>query len=122
MLFLFQNPFSMVAFSMALAAVGFAIGKTATLMTAWSAGKSLQPPEDLGKFHNYIHFRNLLNKWTIYLTHSMPSMDLNFKYFWSTLSYSEQFYNNLIIICPLPSLYVYDFDSPSWEIVLMYNG
>lgn len=40
----------MVAFSIALATVGFAIGKTATLMTSWSAGKSLEPPEDLGKF------------------------------------------------------------------------
>ncbi|XP_039758769.1 hsp70-Hsp90 organizing protein 3-like [Pararge aegeria] len=42
-----NHPLSMVAFSIALAGVGFAIGKTATLMSAWSAGKSLQPPEDL---------------------------------------------------------------------------
>ncbi|CAF4827122.1 unnamed protein product [Pieris macdunnoughi] len=41
------NPISMVAFSIALSGVGFAIGKTSTLMTAWSAGKSLQPPPDL---------------------------------------------------------------------------
>ena len=43
----------MVAFSMALAAVGFAIGKTATLMNTWNAGKSLQPPEDLGMLYYY---------------------------------------------------------------------
>ncbi|KAJ0175156.1 hypothetical protein K1T71_009297 [Dendrolimus kikuchii] len=41
------NPLSMIAFSIALSGVGFAIGKTATLMQTWSAGKSLQPPEDL---------------------------------------------------------------------------
>ncbi|CAH2049375.1 unnamed protein product, partial [Iphiclides podalirius] len=41
------NPISMVAFSMALAGVGWAIGKSVTLMNTWSAGKSLQPPEDL---------------------------------------------------------------------------
>ncbi|CAK1542139.1 unnamed protein product [Leptosia nina] len=41
------NPLNMVAFSIALSGVGFAIGKTATLMTAWNAGKSLQPPPDL---------------------------------------------------------------------------
>ncbi|XP_045501061.1 hsp70-Hsp90 organizing protein 3-like [Colias croceus] len=41
------NPISMVAFSIALSGIGFAVGKTATLMTAWSAGKSLQPPPDL---------------------------------------------------------------------------
>lgn len=48
-IFFFQNPFSMVAFSIALAGLGWAIGKSVTLMTAWSAGKSLQPPEDLSK-------------------------------------------------------------------------
>lgn len=46
--FCFQHPFSMVAFSMALAGLGYAVGKTSTLMNAWSAGKSLQPPPDLG--------------------------------------------------------------------------
>lgn len=40
----------MIAFSMALSGVGFAVGKTAALMNAWSAGKSLQPPEDLGNY------------------------------------------------------------------------
>lgn len=39
----------MVAFSIALAGLGYAVGKTSTLMNAWSAGKSLQPPPDLGK-------------------------------------------------------------------------
>ncbi|XP_026741060.1 small glutamine-rich tetratricopeptide repeat-containing protein beta-like [Trichoplusia ni] len=42
------HPFSMVAFSLALAGMGWAIGKSVTLMGTWSAGKSLQPPEDLG--------------------------------------------------------------------------
>ncbi|XP_063830013.1 uncharacterized protein LOC135079312 [Ostrinia nubilalis] len=42
------HPFSMVAFSIALAGIGYAAGKTATLMSSWNAGKSLQPPEDLG--------------------------------------------------------------------------
>ncbi|KAL0870534.1 hypothetical protein ABMA27_005506 [Loxostege sticticalis] len=42
------HPFSMVAFSIALAGIGYAAGKTASLMDSWSAGKSLQPPEDLG--------------------------------------------------------------------------
>ncbi|XP_059055559.1 uncharacterized protein LOC131849493 [Achroia grisella] len=42
------HPLSMVVFAFALAAIGWAIGKSVTLMTAWSAGKSLQPPEDLG--------------------------------------------------------------------------
>lgn len=41
------HPLSMVAFSIALAGLGWAIGKTSTLMSAWSAGKSLQPPPDL---------------------------------------------------------------------------
>ncbi|XP_072938324.1 uncharacterized protein [Epargyreus clarus] len=41
------NPLMMVAFSIALSGVGWAIGKTASLMNTWSAGKSLQPPEDL---------------------------------------------------------------------------
>ncbi|CAH2087096.1 unnamed protein product [Euphydryas editha] len=41
------HPFSMVAFSIALAGLGWAIGKTSTLMSAWNAGKSLQPPPDL---------------------------------------------------------------------------
>lgn len=43
-----QHPFSMVAFAIALAGIGYAAGKTSTLMGSWSAGKSLQPPEDLG--------------------------------------------------------------------------
>ncbi|KAG6444949.1 stress-induced-phosphoprotein 1 [Manduca sexta] len=42
------HPFSMIAFSMALSGIGFAVGKTAAMMNTWSAGKSLQPPEDLG--------------------------------------------------------------------------
>ncbi|XP_034833382.1 uncharacterized protein [Maniola hyperantus] len=42
-----NHPFSMVAFSIALAGLGWTIGKTSTLMTAWSAGKSLRPPPDL---------------------------------------------------------------------------
>ncbi|CAD0202196.1 unnamed protein product [Chrysodeixis includens] len=42
------HPFSMVAFSLALAGMGWAIGKSVALMGTWSAGKSLQPPEDLG--------------------------------------------------------------------------
>ncbi|XP_023951771.1 uncharacterized protein LOC112055796 [Bicyclus anynana] len=42
-----NHPVSMVAFAMALAGLGWAIGKTSTLMSAWSAGKTLQPPEDL---------------------------------------------------------------------------
>ncbi|XP_045775887.1 hsp70-Hsp90 organizing protein 1-like [Maniola jurtina] len=42
-----NHPFSMVAFSIALAGLGWTIGKTSTLMNAWSAGKSLQPPPDL---------------------------------------------------------------------------
>ncbi|XP_053611887.1 uncharacterized protein LOC128676020 [Plodia interpunctella] len=42
------HPLSMVAFSIALSGLGWAIGKSATLMTTWNAGKSLQPPEDLG--------------------------------------------------------------------------
>ncbi|XP_041980828.1 small glutamine-rich tetratricopeptide repeat-containing protein beta-like [Aricia agestis] len=41
------NPLSMVAFAIALSGVGFAIGKTATLMSAWSDGKSILPPADL---------------------------------------------------------------------------
>ncbi|XP_068622417.1 uncharacterized protein [Battus philenor] len=41
------HPFSMVAFSIALAGLGWSIGKSVTLMNTWSAGKSLQPPEDL---------------------------------------------------------------------------
>ncbi|CAK1581070.1 unnamed protein product [Parnassius mnemosyne] len=41
------HPFSMVAFSIALAGLGWAIGKSVTLMNTWSAGKSLQPPDDL---------------------------------------------------------------------------
>ncbi|XP_049872197.1 small glutamine-rich tetratricopeptide repeat-containing protein alpha-like [Pectinophora gossypiella] len=45
------HPFSMVAFSIALAALGWSIGKGATLMNTWSAGKSLQPPEDLDVNH-----------------------------------------------------------------------
>ncbi|VVC95247.1 unnamed protein product [Leptidea sinapis] len=43
------NPLSMVAFSIAMAGIGFGIGKGATLMTVWGAGNSLQPPVDLGK-------------------------------------------------------------------------
>ncbi|KAJ8714540.1 hypothetical protein PYW07_002765 [Mythimna separata] len=43
-----SHPFSMVAFSLALAGMGWAIGKSVTLMSSWSAGKSLQPPDDLG--------------------------------------------------------------------------
>ncbi|XP_050349719.1 uncharacterized protein LOC126773136 isoform X2 [Nymphalis io] len=42
-----SQPLSMVAFSIALAGLGWTIGKTSTLMSAWSAGKSLQPPPDL---------------------------------------------------------------------------
>ncbi|XP_052752271.1 small glutamine-rich tetratricopeptide repeat-containing protein alpha-like [Galleria mellonella] len=42
------HPLSMVAFAFALSAVGWAIGKAVTLMNTWSAGKSLQPPEELG--------------------------------------------------------------------------
>ncbi|KAI5651403.1 hsp70-Hsp90 organizing protein 1-like [Phthorimaea operculella] len=42
------HPFSMVAFSIALSALGWAIGKAATLMNTWDAGKTLQPPEELG--------------------------------------------------------------------------
>ncbi|XP_013140539.1 PREDICTED: hsp70-Hsp90 organizing protein 3-like [Papilio polytes] len=41
------HPFSMVAFSIALAGLGWSIGKAVTLMNTWGAGKSLQPPEDL---------------------------------------------------------------------------
>ncbi|KAM3965573.1 uncharacterized protein ACR2FA_000423 [Aphomia sociella] len=43
-----SHPFSMVAFSIALSALGWSIGKSVTLMNTWNAGKSLQPPEDLG--------------------------------------------------------------------------
>lgn len=50
--FILQNPISMVAFSVALSGIGFATGKTATLMTAWNAGKSLQASPDLGKNRN----------------------------------------------------------------------
>ncbi|XP_028026548.1 hsp70-Hsp90 organizing protein 3-like [Bombyx mandarina] len=42
------NPLSMVAFSMALSGLGFVVGKTTTMMSSWSAGRSLQPPVDLG--------------------------------------------------------------------------
>lgn len=49
MLFIFQNPLSMVAFSIALAGLGWGIGISATSISSWSAGKSLQPPPDLGK-------------------------------------------------------------------------
>ncbi|CAG9790876.1 unnamed protein product [Diatraea saccharalis] len=42
------HPFSMVAFSIALSGVGWAVGKAATMMDNLSAGKSLQPPDDLG--------------------------------------------------------------------------
>ncbi|XP_032514688.1 hsp70-Hsp90 organising protein-like [Danaus plexippus] len=42
-----SHPFSMVAFSMALAGVGWVLGKTATMMSALGAGKSIQPPPDL---------------------------------------------------------------------------
>lgn len=41
------NPLSMVAFSMALAGLGWGVGKSATSINSWSAGKSLQPPPDL---------------------------------------------------------------------------
>lgn len=43
-----MHPFSMLAFSLALSGLGWAIGKSVTLMNAWSAGKTLQPPDDLG--------------------------------------------------------------------------
>ncbi|KAL4704474.1 hypothetical protein ACJJTC_019573 [Scirpophaga incertulas] len=42
------HPFSMVAFSIALSGIGWAVGKAAILMNSLNAGKSLQPPEDLG--------------------------------------------------------------------------
>ncbi|XP_047996221.1 stress-induced-phosphoprotein 1-like [Leguminivora glycinivorella] len=42
-----SNPFSMVAFSMALSGIGWVAGKAATMMGS-TPGKSLQPPEDLG--------------------------------------------------------------------------
>ncbi|GBP60191.1 Hsp70-Hsp90 organizing protein 3 [Eumeta japonica] len=42
-----NHPLSMVAFSLALAGVGWGVGKSAALMNTWSAGKSLAPPEDL---------------------------------------------------------------------------
>lgn len=38
----------MISFSFALAGLGWAVGKTVTLMGSWSAGQSLQPPDDLG--------------------------------------------------------------------------
>lgn len=46
------HPFSMLAFALALAGLGWAVGKTASLMSSWSAGKSLQPPDDLGMTDN----------------------------------------------------------------------
>ncbi|XP_075979684.1 uncharacterized protein LOC142978927 [Anticarsia gemmatalis] len=46
------HPFSMLAFSLALSGLGWAIGKTVTLMGTWNAGKSLQPPDDLGMNDN----------------------------------------------------------------------
>lgn len=39
----------MVAFSIGLSGLGWSIGKAATMMTSMNAGKSLQPPDDLGK-------------------------------------------------------------------------
>ncbi|CAH0399502.1 unnamed protein product [Chilo suppressalis] len=42
------HPLSMVAFSIALSGIGWAVGKAATLMDNMSAGKSLHPPDDLG--------------------------------------------------------------------------
>ncbi|KAF9794678.1 hypothetical protein SFRURICE_019556 [Spodoptera frugiperda] len=47
-----SHPFSMVAFALALAGMGWAIGKSVNLMSSMSAGKSLQPPEDLGVNEN----------------------------------------------------------------------
>ncbi|XP_073966062.1 uncharacterized protein [Choristoneura fumiferana] len=41
-----SNPFSMVAFSIALSGIGWMAGKAATMMGN-DAGKSLQPPDDL---------------------------------------------------------------------------
>ncbi|CAH0724925.1 unnamed protein product, partial [Brenthis ino] len=41
------HPISMVAFSIALAGLGWVIGKTSISMSSWSAGKSLHPPPDL---------------------------------------------------------------------------
>lgn len=40
----------MVAFAFALSGLGWAIGKSVTLMGTWNAGKSLQPPDDLGNY------------------------------------------------------------------------